>query len=122
MFVVATPAPPPILTTIVMAKLPRSFSPLFLNRRQAGKSQTQRFIPAIHAIERLHRISSRAFHQIVQGGDDHHALLIAIKLKADIAVVTPRQNLWFGIAIDAVTLFDQANERFTLIHLAIKPP
>ena len=89
---------------------------------QAGKGQTQRFIPAIHAIERLHRISSRAFHEIVQGGDHHHALLIAIKLKADIAVVAPRQNLWFGLAVDAVTLFDQANKRLTLIRLAIKPP
>src|SRR5437016_8581981 len=72
MFVVATPAPPPILTTIVMAKPPPFYSSLFLNRMQAGKGQTQRFIPAIHAIERLHRISSRAFHEIVQGGDHHH--------------------------------------------------
>src|SRR5258708_1303197 len=89
---------------------------------QAWKGQSQRFVPPVHAVERLHCIAGSAFHQVIQGSDDHYALLVRIEFKTNIAIVAPYQNLRFGIAVDAVSFFDQANERFILVDLAKEPP
>src|ERR1700730_12536910 len=117
---VATPAPPPILTTSVIVMLHASFPSL--RRMQAGKGQSQRLVPTVHTIERLHRIAGSTFHQIIQGSDDHKSPLFGIEFKANVTVVAPRQNLWLRIAVDTIALFDQANERLTLVGLSIKPP
>src|SRR6266516_1188896 len=125
MFDVATPTPPPIFITSVMASLHSFSSPTnnaistasfaqlvgkeflaFLHRMQARKGQSQCFFPTVHAVERLHCIASRTLHQVIQGGNDHYSLLISIELEANIAIVAPRQNLWLGIAIDPLPLFD----------------
>src|SRR6266852_7338546 len=119
MLSVAIPAPPPILTTSVIANL---HSSRFLDRVQAGKGQSQRFVPAVHAIERLHRISGSALHQVIQGSDDHDSPLFWIEIEADIAVVAARQYLRFRIAVDAASLLDQADEWLTLVSLPVKPP
>ena len=70
----------------------------------------------------LYCIAGSAFHQVIQGGNHHYALLVRIEFKADITIVAPRQDLRFRIAVDTVTLFDQSNERLMLVSLAIKPP
>src|SRR5260370_21236688 len=103
MLSVRTPAPPPILTTSVIANL---HSSRLLDRVQAGESQSQRFVPAVHAIERLHRVSGSALHQVIQGSDDHDSPLLWIEFEADIAVVAPRQYLRFRIPQNAPAPFD----------------
>src|SRR5258706_6406927 len=99
-----------------------SKAPFFLYRMQTGKGQSQRFVPTIHAVERLYRVSSGTLHQIIEGRDDDHPLLMGIKLEADIAIIAPRQDLRLGVAVDAIALFDQANERLMLVSLPIEPP
>src|SRR2546426_4783137 len=111
---VATPAPPPIFTTSIMIVL--------LHRVQTRKAQARRLIPTIHTVERLHRVPRGPLHQIIQGCDDHHSLLIDVQLKADVTIVASRQNLWFGVAVHTVTLLDQADKRLMLIGLAVEPP
>src|SRR5579859_8054506 len=116
---VATPAPPPIFTTSVIAKFP---SISWLRRVQAGKGQAQRLVPAVHTIERLHRVSGCPLHQVIESRHHHYPALRFVKLEANIAVVAACQNLRLRIAIDATALFDQANERLVPVRFAVQPP
>src|SRR5579859_1875249 len=91
MFDVATPAPPPILTTSVI--ISSFFSDLThhplnegkhtkdLHRMQAGEGQPQRLVPTAHAVEGLDAIAGGALHQVIQCGDHHDAPLTGIILK-----------------------------------------
>src|SRR5438270_3695129 len=94
-----------------------SKAPFFLHRMQTWKGQSQRFVPTIHTVERLYRVSSGTLHQIIEGCDDDHPLLMRIKLEADITIIAARQNLRLGVAVDTIALFDQANERLMLVSL-----
>src|SRR5215469_11942028 len=68
----------------------------------------------------------------MQGSDDYHPVaprfiegarfIEGFEFKANIAIVAPHQNLRLGIAVDAIALFNQANERLTLVGFAIKSP
>src|SRR5579859_3170369 len=84
MFVVATPAPPPILTTSVIVSSfsqielvfywmnqsrPVSVGPALLHRVEAGEGQPQRLVPTVHAVEGLDSVTSRTLHQVIQRGD-----------------------------------------------------
>jgi hypothetical protein len=108
---------------------------------QTRKGQSQRLVPTVHAIESLYSISGSAFQQVVQGSDNHYApsllprsvsralpsihpysALKRVEFKADIAIVTPRQDFWFGITVNPAAFFDQADERLVLIGFAIEPP
>src|SRR5579883_230142 len=89
---------------------------------QARERESQRFVPTIHTIERLYSVARGPLHQVIQGRDYDDAPLLYIKLKTDITEVAARQNLRLGIAIDAVALFDEADERLTLIGVAIDAP
>src|SRR5438067_13598836 len=89
---------------------------------ETWKSQSQGFIPAIHTIECLHRIASRAFHQVVQRCDNHDPLLVSIKLKTNITEVAPGKNLWLGIAVDPAALLDNADKWLVLVSFPIESP
>src|SRR5258706_16162963 len=99
-----------------------SKAPFFLHRMQTGKGQSQRFIPTIHTVECLYCVTRGTFHEIIKSSNNDHPLLMGIKLEADIAIITARQNLRLRIAVDTIALFDQSNERLMLVSLTIESP
>jgi len=86
---------------------------------QAREGQSERLVPAVHAIEHLHAIARRALHQVIQRRHHHHPLLPGVVFKADIAEIAAYQDLRLRIAIDAVALFDQAYKWLALIGFAV---
>src|SRR5438874_1017286 len=96
--------------------------PSLLYWMQSWETQAKRFIPTIHAVEGLDCIASCTFHQVIQCRHHYDSLLVGVKLKTHIAVVAASENLWFGIAVRATALLDNAYEWLVLVAVAIKPP
>ena len=89
---------------------------------QAWKTQPRRLVPAEHEVHTLDGGAGGPFHEVVDGADGDDAAGAFVQFKADIGVVTAAEDLWFGVAIDAGLLFDEADERLVAIALAIGAP
>ena len=46
---------------------------------QTGEAQSQRLIPTKHTVHGLNGVTSRAFHQIIQGRKGDNALILDIQ-------------------------------------------
>src|ERR1700676_733327 len=68
---------PPILTTSISAS----------QRVQTAEAETGGFIPAAAHVERLHRLTGRALHQVVNRAGHDETARMRVALEADVAEV-----------------------------------
>src|SRR5947209_2752363 len=89
---------------------------------KAGELETLRLRPAMHDVQALDRVARRAFHQVVERGNDHNPSQLAVKREPDITVVAAAENLWLRVSIDALALLDKPDEWLGAILLAVHVP
>src|SRR5215212_40128 len=98
-------APPPILITSTGSPRPAvsemTRNSLYtLDGMQAGEFERSRLREATTDIESLHRLASRAFHEVVERGHDDDAVGVRIALEADVTPVGAGEELGLRVAMD----------------------
>src|ERR671910_606791 len=73
-------------------------------------------------VKGLHRLTRRAFHQVIKRGHDYDAVGIGIALEADVTPVGAREELRFRVAMDAGGLLYQPHERLVLVRSPVDGP
>src|SRR5436190_24334481 len=84
--------------------------------------ETGVFGAAAADVHGLDGLTGGAFHQVVHGSHYDDSVAAGVKLKADVAVVAPAQDLGLGVAVDTARLFHQTDERLPAIGAPVDLP
>src|SRR5258708_3606495 len=76
-------------------------------------------VEATRPVTSLPAVPRRAFDQVVDRAEGHHAIATRIQREADVGEVRPRKQLRFGITKDAAAFLHDPDEWLRRVSLAI---